>query len=79
MFEVYARYLVAVADCPTGVRKDLGPGDLKTKRILIYDDTSLDESLVLIEPKLDLEDSTAGKFEFTMPIANIGYGYQPQL
>ena len=78
MFEVYARYLVSNGDTPVEHKKPLNgisENDLKITEILIFDDTSQDESLVLIDPKLSLEDSTAGKFEFTLPTSNIAYGY----
>ena len=75
MFQVYARYLVEDPDCPVIIQRDLDTSvPLKNTELLIYDDTSLDDRLVLIDPKLSLEDSTAGKFEFTMPITNIAYG-----
>lgn len=39
----------------------------------IYDDTSNDNSLRLINPVLELSDSAAGSFKMTVPITNIGY------
>lgn len=41
--------------------------------IIIYHDISPLESVKLINPKLTLEDSAAGKLEFTLPPGNAGY------
>ena len=40
---------------------------------LIYDDTSADQSLRLISPKLSLSQNSAGSLTFTVPPGNAGY------
>lgn len=39
----------------------------------IYDDTSTEKSLRLINPVLELADSAAGSFKMTVPVTNVGY------
>ena len=41
----------------------------------IYDDTSTEKSLRLINPVLELSDSAAGCFKMTVPVTNIGYRF----
>lgn len=43
--------------------------------ICIYDDTSTDKKLRLVNPVLDLSDSAAGSFKMTVPITNVGYDF----
>ena len=71
MFKVYARYLVDESDCPVSKDRSFD----HTGELLFFDDTSTDEKLILIEPTLQLSDSTAGSFEFTLPTSNIAYGW----
>lgn len=42
--------------------------------VCIFDDSVENIRVKLIEPKLTMEDSSAGSLEFTMPIQNDGYG-----
>ena len=44
------------------------------EEICIYDDLSDAESLRLIDPQLELERNSAGKFTFTLPPTNLAYG-----
>lgn len=46
---------------------------VKCDNIIIYDDTSSSEDQHLINPVLEMEDSTAGSFKMTVPIGNRGY------
>lgn len=45
--------------------------------VCIFDDTTEDIRVKLIEPTLTMEDSSAGSLEFTLPIQNQGYGNKP--
>lgn len=40
---------------------------------VFYNDVSLSENVVLIEPNLELNDNSAGSFEFTIPPSNVAY------
>ncbi len=40
---------------------------------IIYNDTVVDDSLILINPKLSLAENTAGTFTFKVPPSNVGY------
>lgn len=44
------------------------------EEVCIYDDLSDAESLRLIDPQLELERNSAGKFTFTLPPTNVAYG-----
>lgn len=39
----------------------------------IYDDTSTDKSLRLVNPVLELADNSVGKFKMTIPVTSVGY------
>lgn len=41
--------------------------------LCIYDDTQMNESMTIIEPKLSVEDNSAGSFTARIPTGNIGY------
>ena len=43
--------------------------------ICIYNDTYVLDSVKAVNPKLTLEDSSAGSFEITLPTTNVGYDY----
>lgn len=45
--------------------------------ICIYDDSVENIQVKLIDPKLTMEDSSAGSLEFTLPTQNVGYGNKP--
>lgn len=42
--------------------------------VLFYDDSSSQENLKVLSPVLDVEESSAGSFKFTVPPTNIKYG-----
>lgn len=43
--------------------------------LCIYNDTYVLDSVKAVNPKLTLEDSSAGSFEITLPTTNVGYNY----